>query len=389
MQPTKYPESSLGASPFVVGEAFSRLDHRERAPAERPQRSEDAPQGRAAPLDWIEEHLTYNVEESGYRRAEQGGRLLENWFVPADHQRPESGDLTYVLKVQPFAPGGYEATVRLLDLEKIGRAMEPSRRLGKREVPDEINKDNQVKAAARARRKMRYLVRNMLADHLITLTKAEGPNTRNWTSEDYDRWESGGRQDWEHEHGPFMSSDEWAGAWDRFRRLMVRVIGDFPYVAILEKHRKGNYHLHVAWCGRINVKVARKMWLAALQVGRGGGNIDAKHIKVSSRGDRASRIARYISKYVGKHFEDEPRYNKKRYWASRQSLEECRRYILKSSDISQVFEELRLFLGIDYGKFFSLDEKGRMCPQNFFPFPDGSGLWLNYIPELHSSDPPF
>ena len=29
----------------------------------------------------------------------------------------------FVLKVQPFAKGGYEATVRAVDLEKIGNAM--------------------------------------------------------------------------------------------------------------------------------------------------------------------------------------------------------------------------------------------------------------------------
>ena len=52
---------------------------------------------------------------------------------------------------------------------------------------------------------------------------------------------------------------------------------EFPYVAILEKHEKGNYHLHVAWCGRVNVGIVRKMWLAALGGGKGCGNIDAKN----------------------------------------------------------------------------------------------------------------
>lgn len=89
-----------------------------------------------------------------------------------------------------------------------------------------------------------------------------------------------------------------------------RMIGEFPYVAILEKHRKGNYHLHVAWCGRVNVGIVRKMWLAALGGGKGCGNIDARKIKVPAGGDRAARIARYISKYVSKHFEDDPRFNK-------------------------------------------------------------------------------
>ena len=224
-------------------------------------------------------------------------------------ERHERGERDLVLKVQPFAKGGYEATLRSLDLEKIGRAIDADRPRGKREAKDAVSLENQTKAAARSKRKMRHLVKNMMADHLVTFTRRELEGSEYWTPE------------------------QWAAAWDRFRRLLVRVIGDFPYVAILEKHKKGNYHLHVAWCGRVNVGIVRKMWLAAIGGGKGSGNIDAKKIKVPAGGDRAARIARYISKYVSKHFEDEPRFNKKRYWASRQTLEEARRYVLEADTL--------------------------------------------------------
>ena len=320
--------------------------------------------GREAPLDLIEEHLTFISPEGQYRQGMHAGHLVKNWFFP-DEWRGASSSETYVLKVQPFAKGGYEASVRAIDLERIGNAIEGGGKRGKREAPDIVSVENQEKAAARAKRKMRHLVKNMMADHLVTFTKREIEGSEYWTPE------------------------QWAKAWDRFRRLLSRVIGDFPYVAILEKHEKGNYHLHVAWCGRVNVGLVRKMWLAALGGGKGCGNIDAKHIKVPSGGDRASRIARYISKYVSKHFEDDPRYNKKRYWASRQTLEEARRYVLTADTLDGAIEQMRKMLGIDFSKFLTIDARRGLVHENIFIFPDGSGLWLAYIPELHSSDPPF
>lgn len=60
-------------------------------------------------------------------------------------------------------------------------------------------------------------------------------------------------------------------------------------MAIPEKAQERNFHLHVAWCGRVNVGIVRKMWLAALGGGKGCGNIDAKKIKVPAGGDRAAR----------------------------------------------------------------------------------------------------
>lgn len=360
MQPTKYPSEPLvvpsgGLLSGVGGPSCASCGD---APGGRALRG-----GREAPLDLIEEHLTYNSTDPEYRQGFQGGFLIKNWFFP-DDWRGASSTETYVLKVQPFAKGGYEATVRSVDLERIGNAIMNGGKCGKREVPDVVSVENQIKAAARSKRKMRHLVKNMMADHLVTFTRREAEGSQYWTA------------------------DQWAAAWDRFRRLLTRVIGEFPYVAILEKHEKGNYHLHVAWCGRVQVGLVRKMWLASIGGGKGSGNIDAKHIKVPSGGDRSSRIARYISKYVSKHFEADPRYNKKRYWASRQTLEEARRYVLTADTLDGAVEQMRRMLGLDFSKFTAL-RHGQLVLDNFFNFPDGGGIWLNYIPELHAVDPPF
>lgn len=313
-------------------------------------------------LDLIEEHLTDSLFHAGFRRGEHSGKLLDGWNFPSDWAGPPPDENSFVLKIQPFALGGYEATVRSVNLPRIGEAMEALRPVGKREAPEELSVESIMKASARAKRRVRHLCRNMMATHLLTLTRRESEASEFWTPE------------------------QWAEAWDRLRRLLVRVLGQFPYVAILEQHKKGNYHLHVAWVGKINVQLVRKMWLSI--VGAGGGNIDAKQIKVPPGHDRSSRIARYISKYVSKSFEDNPRFNKKRYWASKQSLEEARRYVLRALTLDDAMQEIKRLLGLDYGKFLVLS-RGECKLQNMFMFPDGSGAWINYLPDIHDSGPPF
>lgn len=287
---------------------------------------------------------------------------MKNWYVPEGFVAPKEGG-DFVLKVQSFAKGGYEATVRLLDLEKIGRAMDPDRKKGVRKEPEAISVPNQQSAAKRAKRKVRLLVRNMMASHLVTFTRREAAGSEYWTDA------------------------EWIAAWARLRRQLVRVMGEFPYVCVLEKHEKGNYHLHVAWCGHVRVHLVRKLWLAVLGGGAGCGNIDAKLIRVKQGGDRSARIASYISKYIAKGVEEGFRYNKKRYWASKQSLEEARRYVLTADTLRGALGQMRAFLGLDFGRFV-VDQLTGRC-SNLFVFPDDSGVWLSYIPELHGSDPPF
>lgn len=331
--------------------------------AAQPGESACARTGGAAALDLIEAHLTDAPFHAGFRPIECHGALTNGWSVPHDWVSPPEDGLSFLLKIQPFTQGGYEAVVRQVDMHKIGRAiLGENRPRGKRVEPEEPSVDCLVKSASRAKKKVRQLCRNMMATHLLTLTKRELEGSDYWTEE------------------------QWAEAWDRLRRLLVRVIGPFPYVAILESHKKGNFHLHVAWVGKINVGLVRKMWLSI--VGSGGGNIDAKFIKVPHGHDRSSRIASYISKYVTKAFEHNPRFNKKRYWASKQTLEDCRRYVLRALTLDDAMQEVKRLLGLDYGKFL-VWKNNQAKAQNLFMFPDGGGAWINYIPGVHDPDMPF
>ena len=343
------------ASGEPVGAAAGTPDHR----------ASEVGGARSAPLDLIEEHLTVDNGRNGFRPAEAAGRLLNGWLVPEEWEGPIDDDPSVVLKIQPFAAGGYEATVRYMDLARISRVMEFGGRRGKREEPGERKQENVEKAGQRAKAKVRKLTKNMGATHLCTLTRRESDPATFWTPED------------------------WLKGWDRLRRHLVKEIGEFPYVAILEKHKKGNYHLHIAWVGRIHLNIMRPLWWTVCG-GRGSGNVDAKYIKVRSGCDRADRIAKYISKYVAKHFEENPRFNKKRYWASRQTLEEARRYVLRARTLDNPWSgsgaaaEVAEMLGLDMALFI---ENGRT--PHLFLFPDGTGWWFAYIPEVHSTPPPF
>jgi hypothetical protein len=271
-----------------------------------------------------------------------------------------------VVKVQPFQVGGYELTCRSLDLEKLGRMMQGDRRFGRRERPEELDILNVEKAAQRAKRKVRCLVKNMGASHLVTFTRRETEATG------------------------FASPEQWGVWWDRLRRMIVKVKGDFPYVAVLEKHKKGNYHLHVAWVEqvgqKVNLNLVRGCWWAVLG-GRGAGNVDAQYIKVRAGLERSDRIAKYVTKYVSKHFTEDSRFNKKRYWSSRQTMPEVRRYIMNSRSMSDALDQVQSAHGINLADYV---RAGRRGPQfdGFFPFPDGAGFWLCYIPDKHGGAPP-
>lgn len=358
----------------------------------------DAPRGahagREAPLVLIKEHLTEYIEfpEVAYKLAWVAGEERPGWNVPIDGVSlgcNEFGE-NFVAKLQPFKAGGWELTCRSLDLQKIGATMEGRRRFGKRERPESVDRENILKAAQRAKRKVRYLTKNMGASHLVTFNRQEGPNTRNWRASDWENWRNGGREAWEAEHGPFWSPEDWGKAWDKLRRMIVRVKGEFPYVAVLEHHKKGNYHLHVAWVEapgqKVNLNLVRGCWWAVVG-GRGCGNVDAQYIKVRAGLERADRVAKYISKYTTKHFEEDGRFNKKRYWASRQDMEAVRRYVLNVHTQSDALAAVQAMHGLNMSDYMKLGDKGIQW-DGFFPFPDGSGFWLTYIPEKHGGAPP-
>ena len=63
-----------------------------------------------------------------------------------------------------------------------------------------------IKAGQRAKRRVRYLVKNMGATNLVTLTRREGPSTKDWGQLQWSEWNETGRDQWERDHGPFWGA---------------------------------------------------------------------------------------------------------------------------------------------------------------------------------------
>lgn len=268
----------------------------------------------------------------------------------------------YLVTVHGFSGGGFEATVKSVNLQTLidGRGVPR----GARRPVDERSMTDVVRSVNRAKAMVRRLVREMGADHLLTLTTREDRNT----------------------------PESLAAKWKAFVRRYRFFAGDaFDYVAVPERHPKNpdHWHLHVATRGFFKLKQARPLWWA-LCGGRGMGNIDVQHVSVGcdrngiQRGliERSCRIARYLSKYMTKDLVAVHRPDKKRYWRSEFDEPGTRRFwLLTRPHVDHVSDALDEVM-----REFGVSRDG--C--SFFVFPDGRGVWIDYNPQRvpAGADPP-
>lgn len=137
------------------------------------------------------------------------------------------------------------------------------------------------RAGARARTAVRRRVLARRYDHLVTLT----------------------------ERANVQDLDELWRMWGQFKRMLERQTKQkLDYVAVPERQRRGAWHLHVAVRGFVNVPLWRALWWRVCG-GRGQGNVDAQYRRALSR----VFIARYLSKYLTKAYEEAGLLNRKRY----------------------------------------------------------------------------
>jgi hypothetical protein len=143
-----------------------------------------------------------------------------------------------------------------------------------------------TEAAGRARRALRrYCVANGL-DHLWTLTYAP-------------------------EHLP----DDEDGVWrdiERFRRRLRDALGEFPLAAVIEHgSESGRLHVHFLVAGRLPIEVVAGCW------GKGFVQVEPpKRTRGLGKRARLRRTASYLTKYVGKEF-DQSAFNRRRYSVSK------------------------------------------------------------------------
>ena len=254
----------------------------------------------------------------------RNGEVLKNWFKRSDCVNGESKNpIRYVATLQVFRAGGYEVLCKPIDLHEVARMADAPRKTGKREKDEDAdqNPEDQARSVQRSKKKMRHKIHSIGCDRLLTLTHREK------------------------DQAIFKTKDWWAESWEKFLRIASKAGVQFEYVAVLEKHKKGNFHLHVALKGFMPVKRLRRIWCVCCG-GRGMGNVDVKFRQDLPPMRRRKGLARYLSKYMAKQIGD-VEFNKKRYWSSKHQLPDARRYILKAQDSDGALQELVEMLNLN------------------------------------------
>lgn len=206
----------------------------------------------------------------------------------------------FVLKVRDFGNGHREAVV-WRECPALERQAERAiaRDLGPSALPLETDPaENRERAVRRAKQRVRHLSKAMIVNSLWTLTYRENVQDRELVLRHL----------------------------KEFVRRAKRVLGDWRYIAVLERQERGAYHVHLATHalprqllkGGVLLKswdVMRAVWRSV--VGPLGGNFDeAKRKKRNGPGHKpikgAGAIARYIAGYVAKDMHESPE-GKKRF----------------------------------------------------------------------------
>lgn len=158
--------------------------------------------------------------------------------------------------------------------------------LSERELLDRAAQ-NRDRATRRARTKVRRLAKAKGLSVLLTLTYRENQTDRERMARDF----------------------------DAFCKRVRRVIPGFEYVCVFERQKRGAWHAHIA-VPRIlshyshrgalvkSYDLLRSMWRGV--VGNDNGNVDVSRNKRVNRS--AAKLAAYLSKYIGKTFDQAERY---------------------------------------------------------------------------------
>ncbi len=183
----------------------------------------------------------------------------------------------------------------------------------RKELPDDIrakkDADNLARTVHRARKAVRNLVKSLQADHMLTFSYRE--NMQDIT---------------------LLKAD-----WKRFLRMMRGRYPDWQFVSIREKQERGAYHLHVAVKGKQDIRWILRCWLLAIgqdwedvqrfyvhkeKLGEksfGAVNVRAPSKRWGGEGKvwRPEKLAGYLTKYLGKEFQEIFEHYAMRYWHSK------------------------------------------------------------------------
>jgi hypothetical protein len=143
---------------------------------------------------------------------------------------------------------------------------------------------NEKRARARATGEIRRKCLSIRADHLVTLTYRDNVEDRERVLTDL----------------------------ERLRRMLSRCGYSMPYVAVLECQKRGAIHPHLAVRGFQDIRLLRRCWYKI--VGKAQGQVN---VKGPRPGTSPVKLARYLSKYISKDIDSQPReFEEHRYFCS-------------------------------------------------------------------------
>lgn len=229
----------------------------------------------------------------------------------------------YRCKFITLAGGQYEVSVTPANTTSVINArmgfnplLDCARKVREPAEQEQRDIENRERASKRARQNVRLKVKSMFADHMLTF---------NYRAAVVDR-------------------DLVAKHWKEFVRLFRLRFPKWSYLAVLEKHdgektseeKRGSYHIHVAVSGRQEIKWLLRCWLVAIGQPREDisawlnngvplgsksfGNVDVQGPKLKHGGTarkwKSGKLSGYLTKYVGKEFEECDK-GAKKYWHSK------------------------------------------------------------------------
>lgn len=196
----------------------------------------------------------------------------------------------------------------------------------------ERDTENRKRSAKRAKINVRLLVKSIFSDHMLTFSYRENVTDRARVSAD----------------------------WKRFVRLFRVRYPSWAYLAVLEKQERGALHIHVAVQGKQDIRWLLRCWLLAIGqpmeevsawlvggVKLGDKSLGAVNVESPNRrwggGSKQWRsrdkLAGYLTKYIGKEFEEADKYAKK-YWHSENVIKpQIERFWLKATTYEQAVIE--------------------------------------------------
>lgn len=296
---------------------------------------------------------------------------MEHQFIgPAKGQYPyrntNEDRFQYRVKVQPVA-GTLEVSIRPTDTRLAAMAamrawMGYPKRIEPK--PDTDREDNIRKSKLRAKSTIKLMAMEMGVDRLLTFTIRKTDT--------------------------LMEYDQVLKAWDLFRRMAARWDSGFRYIAAPEVQKNGQYHIHAGVSGFINVRIFTRMWQSALNrvlkrpqgLIHGSDSPGTCNVTKALRGatlQKASNIARYIAKYVGKALDAS--FNRKAYFHTvgiKVTPAQCR-WLEAQNRESAIVEVMRGLGLLDSGVGFDINVWRR----------DSCSAWFSVPVTLETFPPPF